>query len=151
MIHGLKFSGLNLHAPIHEGYNFSSFNLSVQETNMETEQHVQKLKAEVKMMLKAPVENLSQKLNLIDEIQRLGVFRHFKNEIEEIMQQIHESSYVNCDDQENDDDLYTVALRFRLLRQQGYNVSCSKSLASRSSLCLYFICFVSLDIRTFFL
>ena len=128
MIHGLKFSGLNLHAPIHEGYNFSSFNLSVQETNMETEQHVQKLKAEVKMMLKAPVEKLSHKLELIDNIQRLGVFRHFKNEIEEILQQIHKDSYVKCDDQENGDELYTVALRFRFLRQQGYNVSCSKSL-----------------------
>ncbi|KAK9938326.1 hypothetical protein M0R45_015073 [Rubus argutus] len=95
------------------------------ETNMETEQHVQKLKAEVKMMLKAPVEKLSPKLELIDNIQRLGVFRHFKNEIEEILQQIHKDSYVNCDDQENGDELYTVALRFRLLRQQGYNVSCN--------------------------
>ncbi|KAK9938240.1 hypothetical protein M0R45_014992 [Rubus argutus] len=95
------------------------------ETNTEAEQHVQKLKAEVKMMLKAPVEKLSQKLHLIDDIQRLGVSRHFKNEIEDILQQIHKNSYVNCDDQQNDDELFTVALRFRLLRQQGYNVSCN--------------------------
>jgi hypothetical protein len=100
------------------------------------------------MMLKAPVEKLSHKLELIDNIQRLGVFRHFKNEIEEILQQIHKDSYVNCDDQENGDELYTVALRFRLLRQQGYNVSCSKSLID---LLYVHICFISFDIRTFFL
>jgi hypothetical protein len=147
MIHGLNFSGLNLHAPIHEGYSFSAFNLSAQETNTEAEQHVQKLKAEVKMMLKAPVEKLSQKLDLIDDIQRLGVSRHFKNEIEEILQQIHKNSYVNCDDQENDDELNTVALRFRLLRQQGCSVSCSKSLIFS----MFIFCFLSFDIRTFFL
>ncbi|TQD91285.1 hypothetical protein C1H46_023129 [Malus baccata] len=68
-------------------------------------------------MLTASVENVSQKLNLIDDIQRLGVSYHFGNEIEEILQKIHESSY-------DLDDLCTGALCFRLLRQQGYNVSC---------------------------
>lgn len=63
------------------------------------------------------LENVSQKLNLIDDIQRLGVSYHFGNEIEEILQKIHESSY-------DLDDLCTAALCFRLLRQQGYNVSC---------------------------
>uniref|UniRef100_A0A2N9FGB4 Uncharacterized protein n=1 Tax=Fagus sylvatica TaxID=28930 RepID=A0A2N9FGB4_FAGSY len=49
-------------------------------------------------MLTSPIENLSQKLNLIDD----------------------------SNDHENDDDLYTVALQFRLLRQQGYRISCEK-------------------------
>ncbi|KAM1094899.1 hypothetical protein ACFX2B_009717 [Malus domestica] len=87
------------------------------EVDVELEQHVQELKEEVRRMLMTSVENVSQKLNLIDDIQRLGVSYHFGNEIEEILQKIHENSY-------DLDDLYTAALHFRLLRQQGYNVSC---------------------------
>ncbi|KAB2610037.1 (-)-germacrene D synthase-like [Pyrus ussuriensis x Pyrus communis] len=87
------------------------------EVDAELEQHVQELKEEVRRMLMTSPENVSKKLNLIDDIQRLGVSYHFGNEIEEILQKIHESSY-------DLDDLCTAALRFRLLRQQGYNVSC---------------------------
>ncbi|XP_068340232.1 (-)-germacrene D synthase-like [Pyrus communis] len=87
------------------------------EVDAELEQHVQELKEEVRRMLMTSLENVSQKLNLIDDIQRLGVSYHFGNEIEEILQKIHESSY-------DLDGLCTAALRFRLLRQQGYNVSC---------------------------
>lgn len=66
-----------------------------------------------------PVKKPSQQLDLVDDIQRLGVSYHFENEIDEILKQIHHSySYGSVD------DLYTTALHFRLLRQQGYNVSC---------------------------
>ncbi|KAB2600584.1 (-)-germacrene D synthase-like [Pyrus ussuriensis x Pyrus communis] len=88
------------------------------EVDAELEQHVQELKEEVRRMLTTSPENVSQKLNLIDDIQHLGVSYHFGNEIEEILQKIHKSSY-------DLDDLYTAALLFRLLRQQGYNVSCA--------------------------
>ncbi|KAG7957473.1 hypothetical protein I3843_11G176800 [Carya illinoinensis] len=47
-------------------------------------------------MLTAMVEKPSQKLNLIDAIQRLGVSFHFDNEIQEILQQlqkIHENMF----------------------------------------------------------
>ena len=75
-------------------------------------------------MLTSPVDNKpSQKLNLIDVIQRLGVSYHFENEIEENLQQLHVSLH-DHDDQKNDDDLYNVALQFRLFRQQGYYISC---------------------------
>ncbi|KAM1442083.1 hypothetical protein ACFX13_010004 [Malus domestica] len=87
------------------------------EVDAELEQHVQELKEEVRRMLTTSLENVSQKLNLIDDFQRLGVSYHFGNEIEEVLQKIHKSSY-------DWDDLYTAALRFQLLRQQGYNVSC---------------------------
>lgn len=76
-------------------------------------------------MLTSPVEKPSQKLNLIDALQRLGVSYHFENEIEETLQQLHMTLH-DSDDQENDDDLYIVALQFRLLRQQGYYISCGK-------------------------
>ena len=91
----------------------------MQEVDAELEQHVQELKEEVRRMLMTSLENVSQKLNLIDDIQRLGVSYHFGNEIEEILQKIHEGSY-------DLDNLCTAALCFRLLRQQGYNVSCGK-------------------------
>jgi hypothetical protein len=76
-------------------------------------------------MLIAPGEESSQKLNLIDVIQRLSVSYHFENEIQEILQQLHKSTLHDSHDHEDDDDddLYTVALRFRLLRQHGYNIS----------------------------
>ncbi|PQP94756.1 terpene synthase [Prunus yedoensis var. nudiflora] len=87
----------------------------------------QDLKEKVKMIIMAPVKKPSQKLDLIDDIQRLGVSHHFENEIEELLQQIHNSSShdsTESGDQETDNELYTAALRFRLLRQQGYNISC---------------------------
>lgn len=52
-----------------------------------------------------------------------NVSYHFENEIHQLLQQIHDQYSSTYDD---DDDLHTVALRFRLLRQQGFNVSCSK-------------------------
>jgi (-)-germacrene D synthase len=88
-------------------------------------QQVQKLKEEVRRMLTSLVEKLSQKLNLIDVIQRLSVSYHFENDIEKALQQLH-MTFHNPNDRENDDDLYTIALQFRLLRQQGYRISCGK-------------------------
>ncbi|KAK7825294.1 (-)-germacrene d synthase, partial [Quercus suber] len=101
------------------------FNLAFGETENNLKQQVQELKEEVMCMLTSPVEKPSQKLNLIDVLQRLGVSYHFENEIENFLQQLHRT-LLDHDDQENDDDLYTVALQFRLLRQQGYYISCDK-------------------------
>ena len=73
----------------------------------------------------APIINLLEKLELIDAIQRLGVSYHFEGEIDEVLQQIHKHHYT-CDVQESDGALYTIALHFRLLRQQGYNILSGK-------------------------
>ena len=73
----------------------------------------------------APIDNLLEKLELIDAIQRLGVSYHFESEIDEVLQQIHRYHYM-CDVQESDGALYTIALHFRLLRQQGYNILSGK-------------------------
>ena len=85
------------------------------------------LKDQVKKMLEAPVTNPSEKLELVNAIQRLGVAYHFENEIEAIL---HQVTHNTLDHHYNDDDLYTVALRFRLLRQQGYNISCGESISN---------------------
>ncbi|KAM1150201.1 hypothetical protein ACFX2B_030410 [Malus domestica] len=68
--------------------------------------------------------NPLEKLELIDVIQHLGISHHFENEIDEVLLQIHNS--YNCYHQrsDDDDDLHATAIYFRLLRQQGYNISC---------------------------
>ncbi|XVE50477.1 hypothetical protein DITRI_Ditri01bG0165300 [Diplodiscus trichospermus] len=83
-----------------------------------TEQKYEELKEEVRKMIVAPVENSKQKLPLIDAVQRLGVSYHFEKEIEDVLEAIYQDS----NDAEN--DLCTTSLRFRLLREHGYNVSC---------------------------
>ncbi|KAK4539090.1 hypothetical protein RGQ29_031979 [Quercus rubra] len=102
------------------GDHFLSYSNKSEETIDDSEQ-VQGLKEEVRRMLMAPIDNLLEKLELIDAIQHLGVSYHFEGEIDEVLQQIHKYHYT-CDVQESDDALYTIALHFRLLRQQGYNI-----------------------------
>ena len=76
-------------------------------------------------MVLRPLENTLEILDLIDVVQRLGIARHFKDVIESVLQQSYKNSAMDHKDDSND-DLYGVALRFRLLRQQGYNVSCGR-------------------------
>ena len=90
------------------------------------EEQVEDLKKEVRRKLMAAAASPSQLLNFIDAVQRLGVAYRFEGEIEEALQQIYDSTFHNADDM--DGDLYNIALRFRLLRQQGYNISCGKSM-----------------------
>ncbi|KAL1560794.1 Trehalose-6-P synthase/phosphatase complex synthase subunit [Salvia divinorum] len=86
------------------------------------QEELTKQKEMVRKLLAQTPDDSTYKLELIDVIQRLGVEYHFEKEIEESLKYIHD----NYKHQNNKDinDLRTVALRFRLLRQQGYNVSC---------------------------
>ena len=72
------------------------------------------------MMLHKVVDPLEQ-LELIDILLRLGLFHHFEGEMERIL----EGQYNN--DQSGDtwrkENLYATTLKFRLLRQHGYNIS----------------------------
>ena len=56
-------------------------------------------------------------------MQRLGVAYHFEREIKKVLQPIYDS-YPHGDDMEG--DIYDVALRFRLLRQVGHDISYGK-------------------------
>ncbi|XP_030523549.1 (-)-germacrene D synthase-like isoform X2 [Rhodamnia argentea] len=85
------------------------------------EDRIERLKGEVSNMLKDATAKPSQKLNLIDQIQRLGIAYHFEIEIDQQLEQIQRSySGFHCGD---NNDLHTVALLFRLLRQHGYTIS----------------------------
>ncbi|XP_042478206.1 (-)-germacrene D synthase-like isoform X2 [Macadamia integrifolia] len=83
-------------------------------------EHVEELK-EVRRILMADANDPSKKLNLIDSLQRLGVAYHFEEEMEELLEKMHDALPV--DGLDGCSHLYTIALWFRLLRQQGYNVS----------------------------
>ncbi|KAK7257307.1 hypothetical protein RIF29_31179 [Crotalaria pallida] len=75
-------------------------------------------------MLLVAVEDPIEKMKLIDTIQRLGVSYHFENEIEAILRDIHKSKTPFNNSNYENGDLHKIALWFRLLRQQGYDVSC---------------------------
>ncbi|XP_015159852.1 valencene synthase-like [Solanum tuberosum] len=83
----------------------------------EEKQH-EDLKEEVRKMLVMALSKSLHKLDLINTIQLLGVAYHFEQEIEESL------SYMYIDYEEWIGDLPDIPLCFRLLRQQGYYVSC---------------------------
>ncbi|EEF49371.1 (R)-limonene synthase, putative [Ricinus communis] len=77
---------------------------------------MEELKEMVKLMLTQTSNNILDQLEMIDALQRLGIAYHFEDEIETILKII----YVSNNSQLRK-DLYSTALEFRLLRQQGYN------------------------------
>ncbi|GLT83464.1 hypothetical protein SLE2022_017520 [Rubroshorea leprosula] len=101
---------------------------NIMESEEEKREHL-KLKEEVKDKLMAVVDAPLKKLELMNAIQRLGVSYHFHNEIDEIlgqlMQVINQSDFKAGSSE--DDDLYTISLTFRLLRQHGYRISFGKN------------------------
>jgi alpha-farnesene synthase len=88
----------------------------------EYEKRAQKLKEDVKGIFKEAVD-LVAKLELIDSLNKLGIASHFDVEIKEALDSIASTKKKNPSPEE---DLYTTALRFRLLRQHGYEVSQGK-------------------------
>ncbi|XP_010039959.2 monoterpene synthase-like [Eucalyptus grandis] len=81
-----------------------------------TEQ-VQRLKKEVKGLFEREMDQVAE-LEFFDVVQRLGLGYHFEMEIKSALSSI----YNNTKDAQLSDDLYAASLRFRLLRQHGYNV-----------------------------
>lgn len=94
------------------------------------EQQLEQLKEKVRNMLMA-ADKPSRKLNLVDAVQRLGVAYHFQTEIAAVLQHLYKTYHQHAFEKADAEDLYYVALLFRLLRQEGYPVSCGKSFAIR--------------------
>nr|BBO53760.1 putative beta-caryophyllene synthase [Scoparia dulcis] len=90
----------------------------------EEEQYLQRLKEEVRQLLDTTSDDSLRKLDLIDAVHRLGLAYQFEEEIQKSLDYIYNAYYVSFSRSEDDHDLFTVALRFRLLRQQGYHVPC---------------------------
>ncbi|OIT36063.1 PREDICTED: germacrene C synthase-like [Nicotiana attenuata] len=104
------------------GYHFLSYTSELTEITTQEKLELEELKEKVRKMLVDTPDNSTQKLVLIDTIQRLGVAYHFSNEIETSIQNIFDASQ-QSENINNDDNLYVVALRFRLVRQQGHYMS----------------------------
>ncbi|KAM6599598.1 hypothetical protein CsatA_019207 [Cannabis sativa] len=102
------------------GDHFLKYTHQSLEVDDNTKQEVEKLKEEVRGMLTAAPINSSRKLQLIDTIQRLGVAYHFESEISDILGKMKK---INPHTELDNSTLHTVSLWFRLLRQQGYNIS----------------------------
>lgn len=83
---------------------------------------IEALKKEAKIMLMAATSD--KLIILIDTLERLGLAHHFDTDIGEKLEEMYNFN-ANPGDEDEDYDLFTVALRFRLLRQHRYHVSCS--------------------------
>jgi len=75
------------------------------------------LKEKVRMMFNK-MENEIDQLEFIDVSQRLGVAYQFNDEIRNILDNIYNSQTSKLKN-----NLYATSLKFRLLRQHGYNIS----------------------------
>ncbi|KAH0739191.1 hypothetical protein KY290_037896 [Solanum tuberosum] len=111
---------VNYHSTIWGDF-FLSYTPQLTKISTQEKIEFEELKEKVKKMLVETPDNTTQKLVLIDTIQRLGVAYHFKNEIKTSIQNIFDESKQSKN--EDDDDLYVVALRFRLVRQQRHYMS----------------------------
>ncbi|KAL3617316.1 hypothetical protein CASFOL_038861 [Castilleja foliolosa] len=80
---------------------------------------VSELISQVKTMLNDEIIEVVRQLEFIDELQRLGISYHFEYKINQILNRIYVDGRKNYDPT----DLYSTALRFRLLRQHGFIVS----------------------------
>ncbi|MCL7029132.1 hypothetical protein MKW94_026976 [Papaver nudicaule] len=79
----------------------------------------QKLRENVRAMF-VGASGLQYSLKLIDTVQRLGLDYHFRSEIKRALDKIYNNGKDNHFSQ---DDLAIEALRFRLYRQHGYEIS----------------------------
>ncbi|EEF42501.1 probable terpene synthase 8 [Ricinus communis] len=104
------------------GCSFASFSLKDSEIESYTQQ-VEELKGKVKDMLMQSTKEITQNIEVINLLCRLGVSYHFESEIEQQLNLIFASlpSFLNDNGHL---DLYTVALLFRVLRQHGRKVPC---------------------------
>ncbi|EEF31472.1 D-cadinene synthase, putative [Ricinus communis] len=106
----VKRPSFSYHPAIWGDYFLTSVSHSKQ-IDDSSEQQFEGLKQEVRRIIADIDKNEPcKKLGLIDAVQRLGVAYHFKSEIEHALKKV----YHGYNDDEN--DLNTAALRFRLLR-----------------------------------
>nr|QEV81840.1 terpene synthase 1 [Prunella vulgaris] len=100
---------------------FSTFSFDPQLQEKYSEE-IEALKKQVgSMLMAATCTKLI--LTFIDNLERLGLAFHFHTEIEHKLKQVYDS--LVAEEEEEDLDLFTTALRFRLLRQHQYHISCN--------------------------
>ncbi|KAG8370953.1 hypothetical protein BUALT_Bualt13G0036800 [Buddleja alternifolia] len=82
------------------------------------------LKVQVKMLMEEAVRSLEavEQLELIDNLQRLGISYHFVDQIKNILNALQNDKH-GKNYQTMERNLYSTALEFRLLRQHGFEAS----------------------------
>ncbi|CAA0835948.1 1-8-cineole synthase 1- chloroplastic [Striga hermonthica] len=88
-------------------------------TGKECVKQAEKLKSHVKVIIDE-TENQLDRLEFIDDLQRLHISNHFEDRVEAILKNIYQT--IECHEQYTNKDLHVTALKFRLLRQHGYHV-----------------------------
>ena len=101
-------------------FNFLPLTVFLLQNEFQME-HAKKVE-EVRSVLKEVGEDTLKALLMIDAVQRLGIDYHFHGEIEAVLERLY--TKFNMSDCHN--DLYELALGFRLLRQEGYYVSAGR-------------------------
>lgn len=81
---------------------------------------IELLKDEVKTKLTNPERNMVDTMNLIDALERLGISYHFEDEIEYKLERYFG---LNTNYEDENYDLSTVSLHFRLFRQHGLQLT----------------------------
>ncbi|KAJ0052959.1 hypothetical protein Pint_02107 [Pistacia integerrima] len=89
----------------------------------ECENRAKKLEEEVRSMMNNENAELLSVLELIDDIQRLGLGYRFQKDIKRALDRINMCWEEYEDDAQEENKLSSTALRFRLLRQHGYDIS----------------------------
>ncbi|KAM3219355.1 hypothetical protein P3L10_023886 [Capsicum annuum] len=64
---------------------------------------------------------LAEQLNLIDTVERLGIAYYFEEQIDDMLDHIYKAD-PNFEAHDCN-DLTTLSVQFRIIRQQGYNIS----------------------------
>ncbi|XP_031277679.1 (E)-beta-farnesene synthase-like [Pistacia vera] len=103
--------------PIVWGDQFPKDTSELKTIDPTTQEDYEQLKQEVRWMIMDTSQTHAQKLHLIDAIQRLGVDYYFPKEIDDALEKIYSDNIEY-------NDLYTVSIHFRLLRQQGIKIVC---------------------------
>ncbi|KAK4721985.1 hypothetical protein R3W88_012218 [Solanum pinnatisectum] len=99
-------------------FSNSTLNNQISEKVIE---EIEGLKEEVKHMIISTTttsNDIEQKFHLIDTVERLGIYYHFEKEIEDQLSKMFDQNVIH-----EEDDLYKIALYFRLFRQHGYPIS----------------------------
>ncbi|KAK7263561.1 hypothetical protein RJT34_31153 [Clitoria ternatea] len=90
-------------------------------SDLRYEDKARKLQEEVRRMIKNENTDIWAKLELIDDVKRLGLGYRFQKEIREALDKFISLEW--CSDKMINRSLYETALSFRLLREYAYHVS----------------------------
>ncbi|CAH9130054.1 unnamed protein product [Cuscuta epithymum] len=122
-LHEATRRSANYHPSIWGDFFLSFSSPQMDKNTKDLQEDHEQLKQKVRNMLVEDPHISLRKLELINNVQRLGVSYHFEKEVRAILQKTFEvNDDLNAKDIEAD-DLHAISLRFRLLRQEAYYAS----------------------------